>query len=43
MECYAKLRGGGYPFGNLAALTDDTLTRAKPDRFYGARPEQLDQ
>ncbi|EFW14297.1 hypothetical protein D8B26_007044 [Coccidioides posadasii str. Silveira] len=33
----------GYLFGNLAHLTDDTLSRAKPDHFYGARPEQLNR
>ncbi|KAK2795046.1 hypothetical protein FQN50_009805 [Emmonsiellopsis sp. PD_5] len=37
-----KCAGGGYPFGNLASLTDGTLAHAKPDHFYGARPEQLD-
>lgn len=35
--------GGDYIFGNLAHLTDGTLARAKPDHFYGARPEQLDR
>ncbi|KAI2144408.1 hypothetical protein LOY90_005769 [Ophidiomyces ophidiicola] len=34
---------GDYPFGNLASLTDGTLASAKPDYFYGARPEQLDR
>ncbi|EDN06469.1 predicted protein [Histoplasma mississippiense (nom. inval.)] len=38
-----KCAGGGYPFGNLAPLTDGTLAHAKPDHFYGARPEQLDR
>lgn len=28
-------------FGNLAALTDGTLKNAKPDLYYGGRPEQL--
>ncbi|EQL32384.1 hypothetical protein BDFG_05400 [Blastomyces dermatitidis ATCC 26199] len=37
-----KCAGGGYPFGNLAPLTDGTLAQVKPDHFYGARPEQLD-
>lgn len=37
-----KCVGGGYPFGNLAHLTDGSLAQAKPDHFYGARPEQLD-
>ena len=36
-----KCLGGGYPFGNLAHLTDGTLAPAKPDRFYGAPPYQL--
>ncbi|EEQ85579.2 uncharacterized protein BDCG_08848 [Blastomyces dermatitidis ER-3] len=39
----AKCAGGGYPFGNLAPLTDGTLAAGKPDHFYGARPEQLDR
>ncbi|EAS27460.3 uncharacterized protein CIMG_10065 [Coccidioides immitis RS] len=38
-----KCTGGGYVFGNLAPLTDGTLAQAKPDHFYGARPEQLDR
>ncbi|KKZ61712.1 hypothetical protein EMCG_03741 [[Emmonsia] crescens] len=38
-----KCAGGGYPLGNLAPLTDGILAQAKPDRFYGARPEQLDR
>ena len=29
-----KCVGGGYPFGNLADLTDGKLAKAKPDRFY---------
>ncbi|EEP76022.1 predicted protein [Uncinocarpus reesii 1704] len=33
--------GGDYPFQNLAPLTDGMLASAKPDHFYGARPEQL--
>ncbi|QVM08520.1 hypothetical protein D8B26_003209 [Coccidioides posadasii str. Silveira] len=32
-----------YLFGNLAYLTNGTLSQAKPDHFYGARPEQLDR
>ena len=28
-------------FGNLAPLTDGTLKNAKPDLYYGGRPEQL--
>ncbi|OJD15792.1 hypothetical protein AJ78_03972 [Emergomyces pasteurianus Ep9510] len=38
-----KRLGGEYPFGNLAPLTDGTLSAAKPDRFYGARPEELNR
>ena len=37
-----KYSSGGYLFGNLGHLTDGTLAQAKPDRFYGARPKQLD-
>ncbi|KLJ06094.1 hypothetical protein EMPG_10494 [Blastomyces silverae] len=37
-----KCTGGGYLLENLAPLTDGTLAQAKPDHFYGARPEQLD-
>ena len=29
-----KYISGGYPFGNLANLTDGTLAKAKRDRFY---------
>ncbi|KAF3482660.1 uncharacterized protein GIQ15_01984 [Arthroderma uncinatum] len=36
-----RCMGGDYPFGNLAPLTDGTLANAKPDHFFGARPEQL--
>lgn len=36
-----RCMGGDYPFGNLATLTDGTLANAKPDHFFGARPEQL--
>ncbi|WEW59122.1 hypothetical protein PRK78_004591 [Emydomyces testavorans] len=32
---------GGIPFGNLQPLTDHSIPEAKPDRFYGAQPEQL--
>ncbi|KAI9809339.1 MAG: hypothetical protein M1825_002631 [Sarcosagium campestre] len=32
---------GGIPFTNLDHLTDGTLAAGKPDRYYGARPEQL--
>ncbi|EGE82335.2 hypothetical protein BDDG_05279 [Blastomyces dermatitidis ATCC 18188] len=38
-----KCAGGGYSLGNLAPLTDGTLAQAKPDHFYGARPEQLNR
>jgi hypothetical protein len=38
-----KCAGGEYVFGNLASLTDGTLAQAKPDHFYGARPEQLNR
>ncbi|RJE18550.1 hypothetical protein PHISCL_09110 [Aspergillus sclerotialis] len=38
-----KCVGGGYLFGNLADLTDGKLAKAKPDRFYSARPHQLNQ
>ncbi|RJE22369.1 hypothetical protein PHISCL_05311 [Aspergillus sclerotialis] len=36
-----EFAGGGYPFGNLAPLTDGTIAQAKPDCLYGAQPEQL--
>ncbi|KAI1148846.1 hypothetical protein F4825DRAFT_432629 [Nemania diffusa] len=32
---------GKIPFGNLDHLTDKTLVAGNPDRYYGARPEQL--
>ncbi|KUL81945.1 hypothetical protein ZTR_10358 [Talaromyces verruculosus] len=32
---------GGVTFGNFDPLTDGTLKPGNPDRFYGARPEQL--
>ncbi|EDN03890.1 predicted protein [Histoplasma mississippiense (nom. inval.)] len=38
-----KCVGRDYPFGNLAPLTDGTLASARPDHFYGARPEQLNR
>ncbi|OAX83843.1 hypothetical protein ACJ72_01800 [Emergomyces africanus] len=38
-----KCVGGEYPFGNLAPLTDEPLSSAKPDHFFGARPEQLNR
>ncbi|KAK2774987.1 hypothetical protein FQN53_003372 [Emmonsiellopsis sp. PD_33] len=34
--------GSGYVLANLASMTDGTISPAKPDRFIGARPEQLD-
>ncbi|EGE01506.1 hypothetical protein TEQG_00556 [Trichophyton equinum CBS 127.97] len=34
--------GEDYLFSNLAPLTDGTLVNAKPDHFFGARPEQLE-
>jgi hypothetical protein len=39
-----RCEGGDIPFNNLAPLdgfTEDDLTKAKPDLYYGARPEQL--
>ncbi|KAM5444625.1 hypothetical protein MferCBS31731_000079 [Microsporum ferrugineum] len=38
---YRNCLGEDYLFSNLAPLTDGSLASAKPDRFYGARPEQL--
>ena len=34
---------GNVLFTNLDPLTDDGLARAKPDIYYGARPEQVDR
>ena len=34
---------GDVLFTNLTPLTNDMLTAAKPDLYYGARPEQLDR
>ncbi|KAL4875025.1 hypothetical protein BJY04DRAFT_202725 [Aspergillus karnatakaensis] len=34
---------GGVRFSNLAPLTDETVSQAKPDTYYGARPESLDK
>ncbi|KAI3337310.1 hypothetical protein HD806DRAFT_518208 [Xylariaceae sp. AK1471] len=34
---------GGVRFTNLDHFTDGSLVRGNPDRYYGARPEQLDQ
>ncbi len=39
----AKCVSGGIPFTNLAHLTDGTLVPGNPDRYYGARPEQLNR
>jgi len=39
----AKCISGGIPFTNLDHLTDGTLVPGNPDRYYGARPEQLDR
>lgn len=33
----------GIPFTNLDHLTDGTLVPGNPDRYYGARPEQLNR
>ena len=34
---------GDVPFTKLKPLTNDILTAAKPDLYYGARPEQLNR
>ncbi|CRG92847.1 hypothetical protein PISL3812_09918 [Talaromyces islandicus] len=39
----ARCVAGGVPFNNLGPLTDVTLAPGNPDRYYGARPEQLDR
>ncbi|CRG82659.1 hypothetical protein PISL3812_00003 [Talaromyces islandicus] len=39
----ARCVAGGVPFNNLGQLTDVTLVSGNPDRYYGARPEQLDR
>ncbi|CRG92463.1 hypothetical protein PISL3812_09524 [Talaromyces islandicus] len=39
----ARCVAGGIPFRNLDHLTDGTLVPGNPDRYYGARPEQLDR
>ncbi|KAG9229574.1 hypothetical protein BJ875DRAFT_507856 [Amylocarpus encephaloides] len=39
----ASCVSGGIPFTNLDPLTDSTLVPGNPDRYYGARPEQLNQ
>ncbi|PWY72947.1 hypothetical protein BO70DRAFT_256472, partial [Aspergillus heteromorphus CBS 117.55] len=33
--------GAGYPFRNLAPLTNGGISHAKPDLFHGARPGEL--
>jgi hypothetical protein len=38
---HMNCRGQDLLFGNLAPLTNGTLTVAKPDQFFGARPESL--
>ena len=38
-----KCVSGGIPLTNLDHLTDGTIAPGNPDRFYGARPEQLDR
>lgn len=37
----SKCTAGEIPFTNLDSLTDGTLVPANPDKYYGARPEQL--
>jgi hypothetical protein len=39
----ARCISGGVSFRNLDHLTDGTLVAGNPDRYYGARPEQLDR
>ncbi|KAK5651051.1 hypothetical protein OQA88_1055 [Cercophora sp. LCS_1] len=39
----SKCIAGEIPFTNLDHLTDGSLVPGNPDRYYGARPEQLDQ
>ncbi|KAI3326805.1 hypothetical protein HD806DRAFT_551881 [Xylariaceae sp. AK1471] len=38
-----KCVAGQVPFKNLKHLTDGSLVPGNPDRYYGARPEQLDR
>ncbi|KAI3321229.1 hypothetical protein HD806DRAFT_524175 [Xylariaceae sp. AK1471] len=38
-----KCVSGQIPFENRDSLTDGSLVPGSPDRYYGARPEQLDQ
>jgi hypothetical protein len=39
----ARCVAGGIPLRNLDHLTDGTLVPGNPDRYYGARPEQLNR
>ncbi|EED16134.1 hypothetical protein TSTA_012430 [Talaromyces stipitatus ATCC 10500] len=39
----ARCIAGGIPFRNLNHLIDGTLVLGNPDRYYGARPEQLNR
>lgn len=39
----SRCTSGGIPFTNLDHLTDGTLVPGNPDRYYGARPEQLNR
>ncbi|KAF5020097.1 hypothetical protein F66182_7885 [Fusarium sp. NRRL 66182] len=39
----SKCTASNITFTNLDPLTDGTLVAAKPDTYYGARPEQLDR
>ncbi|KAI9675677.1 MAG: hypothetical protein M1817_001044 [Caeruleum heppii] len=39
----AKCVAGGIPFTNLDHLTDGAIVPGNPDRYYGARPEQLNR
>lgn len=39
----SKCVSGQIPFTNLDPLTDGSLVPGNPDRYYGARPEQLNQ
>jgi hypothetical protein len=39
----ARCIAGGIPFKNLSPLTNGTLVPGNPDRYYRARPEQLDR
>ncbi|PLB43766.1 hypothetical protein P170DRAFT_514091 [Aspergillus steynii IBT 23096] len=37
----SQYSGGGTLFNNVAPLTDGTISDAKPDIYYGVRPEEL--